>query len=86
MFAGLAAARPITWDLESLIQEIMMALVGYTGDVFVDSNNKDPRYQQLEPCAAEVACAQVALLLHRHAGTDADDKEELVTACNDLPA
>jgi hypothetical protein len=49
MFAGLSASRPIKWDLDSLIQELMMALVGYTGDIFVDSSKQDPRYQQLEP-------------------------------------
>lgn len=59
MVAGLAAARAIKWDLDSLIQELMMALVGYTGDIFVDSSDQDPRYQQLR------RAGQLELLLHR---------------------
>lgn len=42
----------ITWCLDDLIQELMMALVGYTGDIFVDnSSNVDPRYSHTHPVA-----------------------------------
>jgi hypothetical protein len=34
----------IQWDLDNLLQELMLALVGYTGDIFVDNSNHDPRY------------------------------------------
>lgn len=31
------------WDLDSLLQELMLALVGYTADIFVDSSTDNPR-------------------------------------------
>lgn len=31
------------WDLDSLLQELVLALVGYTGDIFVDSSTDNPR-------------------------------------------
>lgn len=42
--AKAGAAQGIQWGLDDLLQELLMALVGYTGDIFVDNSNDDPRY------------------------------------------
>ncbi len=45
--AGTEAATTlgIEWSLDDLLQELIVALVGYTGDIFVDSSEgSDPRY------------------------------------------
>jgi hypothetical protein len=50
--ADAGALGDIQWCLDDLIQELMAALVGYTGDIFVDnSSNLDPRYSPYTSCA-----------------------------------
>lgn len=52
--------QPVQWDLDSLLQELMLALVGYTGDIFVENSNADPRQVQQQ----HVVLAYFGLLGH----------------------
>jgi hypothetical protein len=52
--AQMPKSNGIQWSLDNLLQELMLALVGYTGDIFVDNSNHDPRY--LHSCNGQSYC------------------------------
>lgn len=40
---GTTGSHGVQFDLQSLLQDLLLALVGVTGDIFVDSSAQDPR-------------------------------------------